>query len=122
MRNAFAQEHCTSADKAGGRYEHVAIAEGTTTEVDSETRAGAKANFVLRATSGASPIELVATGVSGSGNNQFQPRRSHKTGTLHLGSAVGPDRGEQGTPDIQRQGQRKWSAYPALSTTTVETP
>jgi len=68
----FSKAHCKTADAvaSGAKYEHVAIANGTTTELTGTNELtpgeGVK-NSSLKTTVAGTAIELVATGVSGTG-------------------------------------------------------
>jgi hypothetical protein len=86
-------EHCLTTGSASATFGHVAIAENTATELSgtnaktaSETTAAAAS--ILKVTIAGTPLELEATGVSGTGSASNQKAASGEhfvsgTGTIH---------------------------------------
>jgi hypothetical protein len=89
----FSKEHCKPADAvpSGANFKHVAIANGTTTELtitNANTTADTTAatTLITKATVAGVPLELTSTGVSGSGTitNTFENEEHIAHGTVTL--------------------------------------
>jgi hypothetical protein len=84
----FSDAHCKSAVSTNAAFEHVAIANDTTTELKSinETTGGVTDTFSLTSTVAGAVLELVAHKVSGTGtvHNHLEGEEHQATGTANL--------------------------------------
>jgi hypothetical protein len=84
----FSDAHCKSAVTTNANFEHVAIANDETTElnVSNSTTGGASAPFLLTATVAGATLEMEASKVSGTGtiHNQVDVEEHQATGTATL--------------------------------------
>ncbi|HEX5610816.1 MAG TPA: hypothetical protein VFX45_12085 [Solirubrobacterales bacterium] len=87
----FSKEHCKPADavQSGANFKHVAIANGTTTELNitnanTNAETNAATTLITKATVAGLPLELTSTGVSGSGTitNTFENEEHIAHGTV----------------------------------------
>jgi hypothetical protein len=84
----FSDAHCKSAVSTNAAFEHVAIANDETTElnVSNETTGGVKAPFILTATVAGATLELEGAKVSGTGtiHNHLEGEEHQATGTATI--------------------------------------
>jgi hypothetical protein len=84
----FSDAHCKSAVSTNAAFEHVAIANDTTTElnVSNETTGGASAPFILISTVAGATLETEGAKVSGTGtiHNHLEGEEHQATGTATI--------------------------------------